>query len=253
MKLKFALVDGQRQEPQPNLSGMCPGCGNPMVAKCGEIRVWHWAHKGRRACDPWWENETDWHRNWKDQFPTDWQEIVQHAEDGERHIADVKTEHGWVIEIQHSYIKPHELRSREAFYQKLIWVVDGTRRERDEARFLKTWRRGMMVGGPKSAMRRVSSDEGALLRDWAGSRAHVFFDFGDEQVLWWLSRESDDRRAYIAKFSRAKFIEIHRRMATQRAYQFDSFVRHFNRWVAYAKKPLGQAMTRPPPLWGADG
>ena len=48
--------------------------------------------KGRRFCDPWWENETEWHRAWKDQFPADWQEIVHHAEDGEKHIADVKTD-----------------------------------------------------------------------------------------------------------------------------------------------------------------
>ena len=70
-----------------------------MVARCGEVRVRHWAHKGRRLCDPWWENETEWHRAWKDQFPADWQEVVCYAEDGERHIADVKTHAGWVIEL----------------------------------------------------------------------------------------------------------------------------------------------------------
>jgi hypothetical protein len=50
------------------------------------------------------ENETEWHRAWKDQFPPEWQEIVHLAGDGERHIADVKTGDGWVIEFQHSYI-----------------------------------------------------------------------------------------------------------------------------------------------------
>ena len=113
--MKFALAHGQRQEAQPNLSGECPGCGRPMVARCGEVRVRHWAHKGRRHCDPWWENETEWHRGWKDRFPADWQEIVHPDGDGERHIADVKTGDGWVIEFQHSYIKPEERRSREAF------------------------------------------------------------------------------------------------------------------------------------------
>jgi len=54
----------------------------------------------------------------KDQFPADWQEHVQHAETGERHIADVKTSRGWVIEFQHSYLKPEERRfSRSVLIQ----------------------------------------------------------------------------------------------------------------------------------------
>jgi len=39
---------------------------------------------------------------------------VHRAEDGEKHIADVKTYHGRVIEFQHSYLKPVERRSRQA-------------------------------------------------------------------------------------------------------------------------------------------
>ena len=129
--MKFARVNGQRQKAQPKLSGECPACGHPMNAKCGKERkrIWHWAHKSSRHCDHWWENETDWHRAWKDQFPEHWQEVVQEAENGEKHIADVKTNQGWVIEFQHSYIKPEERRSRDDFYQKLVWVVDGTRRD----------------------------------------------------------------------------------------------------------------------------
>jgi competence CoiA-like predicted nuclease len=103
--MKFAKVNGQRQEAQPRLSGNCPGCDGPMVARCGTKRVWHWAHLGERTCDVWWENETEWHRAWKNQFPVGWQEIVHRAENGEKHIADVKTSQGWVLEFQHSPIK----------------------------------------------------------------------------------------------------------------------------------------------------
>ena len=130
--MKFALVNNHREEAQPNLKGECPSCNSPMIARCGERRIYHWAHLGHRICDPWWENETDWHRNWKNQFPTNWQEIVHHAQDGERHIADVKTSANWVIEFQHSPIKSEEKRSREHFYKHLIWVVNGVRRERDK-------------------------------------------------------------------------------------------------------------------------
>src|SRR5690606_34205659 len=135
--VKLAIVNGERQEPQPNLVGECPGCEKPVVAKCGELWVWHWAHKGRRRCGPWRENETECHRAWKNRFPTEWQEIVHRADDGERHIADVKTEQGYVIEFQHSPIKLDERQAREDFYKKMLWIVDGTRRSTDKEKFLR--------------------------------------------------------------------------------------------------------------------
>jgi len=234
--MKFALANGQRQEAQTNLLGECPYCGRPMVARCGEVRVRHWAHKGRRLCDPWWENETEWHRAWKDQFPADRQEIVHHAEDGERHIADVKTHDGWVIEFQHSNIRPDERRSREAFYQSLIWVVDGMRRERDVAQFSRAWANGESPY-PLSSKRRISSPDGALLRDWAGSRAHVFFDFGDERPLWWLFPESDDMRAYVQHISRAQFVRIHQEKCAHGPSEFDSLVQNFSAFIAHYESP----------------
>jgi competence protein CoiA len=142
----------------------------------------------------------------------------------------VKTDDGWVIEFQHSLIKPEERRSREAFYPKLVWVVDGLRREKDRARFLKTWDEGSRVRG-NSPVRRVWSAEGALLRDWAGSLAHVFFDLGDEQVLWWLSPKSGDWWAYVARVSRAEFIETHRRTAEKGASEFGSLVEELSKLV----------------------
>ena len=227
--MKFARVDGNRQEAQPGLSGECPGCGQPMVAKCGEIRVPHWAHKGRRVCDPWWENETPWHRAWKDQFPVEWQEVVQHAKDGERHIADVKTDRDWVIEFQHSYLNPPEHRARDAFYPKLVWVVDGTRRGRDAKQFIEAFNNGVwVVAKPPIVIRQVPSDECALLLEWAGS--HVFFDFGDAQGLWWLVDGRPDGTAYVVPVSRASFIEMHRGGVTTR--DFNDVVKDFRGLIA---------------------
>ena len=81
--------------------GVCPSCGSELIAKCGEIVIHHWAHK-KKCSDHWWENETEWHRNWKDKFPKEWQEVVHFSDDGEKHIADVKTRNGFVIEFQHA-------------------------------------------------------------------------------------------------------------------------------------------------------
>ncbi len=245
--MRFALVNGQRQEAQPNVSGECPACKRPMVAKCGEVRLRHWAHKGRLLCDPWWENETGWHRAWKDQFPADWQEFVHLAGDGERHIADVKTGDGWVIEFQHSHIKPEERRSRDAFYLKLIWVVDGTRRKRDRAQLLNAWKEGVPVGA-NPLVRRASSDTCVLLREWAGSDAPIFFDLGEVQVLWWLFAKSTDGPAYVAPYSRATFIESHRGGATEIAREFDEFVKDIPKLVGDYESHLRAQPLRQNPL-----
>lgn len=44
------------------------------------------------------------------------------ADDGEKHIADVKTVHGSVIEFQHSFITSEERLSRDNFYPKKVLV-----------------------------------------------------------------------------------------------------------------------------------
>src|SRR5258708_11607479 len=229
--MKFALVDGQRLEAQPNLSGTCATCGDQVVAKCGEVRIWHWAHQGSRVCDPWWENESEWHRTWKGQFPVSWQEVVHQAENGMKHIADVKTERGWVIEFQRSYIKPEERRSRDTFYPKLVWVVDGTRRKRDEKQFIEALNTGTQRHA-NFPIKRVHSDECALLREWVGSSAPIFFDFGSEQALSWLIAERPDGLAYIGPISRASFIAMHGGGVTPAARDFDGLVKDFSGLVA---------------------
>jgi hypothetical protein len=216
LEMQFALVDGQRREAKPGLSGKCLVCGATMVAKCGAVRVWHWAHLGKRRCDVWWEPETTWHRDWKNQFPREWREVIQRAKDGEKHVADVKTEHGVAVEFQHSHLRPEERRAREAFYRRMAWVVDGLRRKTDRSRFFEALKnRGRVVRG-KPLTLSIPSDKGALLRDWIDSRVPVFFDFQGindlEDVfpfaeLWRLDPKSPDGWAHLAPVRRADFIE----------------------------------------------
>jgi hypothetical protein len=227
--MKFALINGQRKEAQPNLSGQCPTCNQALIAKCGEIKMWHWAHKGRRTCDLWWENETEWHRAWKDNFPESWQEVVHRADTGEKHIADIKTDQGWVIEFQHSHLKPEERLSRDNFYQKMVWVVDGTSRKRDVTQFTNALENGISISPIVS---RVFSENCALLREWMGCNTPVFFDFGGEQVLWWLLKGNPDGSAYIAKFPRKEFIHIHRLGETPEVRNFEGFVKDLSELVS---------------------
>lgn len=124
--MKYALLNNERIEPQKGiLNAVCPICGEKVLPKCGNIKMHHWAHKSNKNCDPWWENETHWHRKWKDNFPKDCQEIIMLNDDTkEKHVADVKTKTGIIIEFQHSNISPEEQISREQFYKNMIWVID---------------------------------------------------------------------------------------------------------------------------------
>lgn len=123
--MQYAIVDRTRSEAIAGARGLCPTCGAAMIAKCGPRILHHWAHAGRRDCDPWWENETEWHRAWKSLFPPECREISHVAADGEIHRADIKTPTGIAIEIQHSAMTDAERQSREAFYGNLVWVIDG--------------------------------------------------------------------------------------------------------------------------------
>lgn len=227
--MKFALVDGQRLEAQSHLSGVCIGCGNEVVAKCGTVRINHWAHKSTPRCDPWWENETKWHRDWKNLFPSDWQEVVHFAESGEKHIADVKTDQGWIIEFQHSYLTPGERLSRDSFYRKLVWVVDGNRRLRDKKSFMKALE-GTASYRPWPELH-LTFPEGALFRDWIESTSDVFVDFG-EDILWWVFPESDDISGYVLPVTRAWFIQVFRDQSLEAQSEYVDFTQRLKAYLS---------------------
>jgi competence CoiA-like predicted nuclease len=114
-----ALLDGQRITAEPKRTGHCPGCLREVVAKCGPINAWHWAHKASSDCDSWSEPFTQWHADWQAQFPADWCEIPRGG-----HRADVRSPTGLVIEFQHSALSADEMRDREKHYGRMLWVFD---------------------------------------------------------------------------------------------------------------------------------
>lgn len=202
--MQFALINNERQEAQPNFSGVCPSCDDPVIAKCGKVKIPHWAHRGKRMCDQWWENETEWHRNWKGLFPKECQEIIHYAETGEKHIADVKTNEGYIVEFQHSPIKPEEREARENFYKNIIWIVDGKRRLRDKDQFDLCLGNSLGVFGDVE-MLELHFHKHALLRDWGGSSVPVFFDF-NEDILWAIIPKTIEKRFYAFKIDRTKLV-----------------------------------------------
>lgn len=206
--MHLALVNGERTPPAPKLTGSCPVCGDPMLAKCGTVRVHHWAHQGVRVCDDWWERELAWHRNWKNKFPLHWQESIRFADDGEKHIADVRTEAGLVIEFQHSALKPQERAAREAFYGNMVWVVDGTRLVRDLPRFNEY--KDILRGTGTDGIYTCHTAEWLFPKNWVTSSVCVFFDFGAQQggadVLWCLLPYRIGNDAVVIAMPRSQFV-----------------------------------------------
>ncbi len=190
--MKFALLDQNKIEATKGAKGLCPVCGSELIAKCGTVKINHWSHKAIRKCDPWWENETEWHRAWKNNFPIEWQECILWDEiTGEKHIADLLTSDNLVIEFQHSHIDPIERAKREKFYQNMVWVVDGTRLKRDYSRFLKGFNNCRRTNDPGNYL--VDSPEECFPSSWIGSLVPVVFDFRGLESI----EKSNDRRNFL--------------------------------------------------------
>lgn len=175
--MQYAIVSGERQVASPGLRGDCPHCGSQVIAKCGLRNVWHWSHRRQLNCDRWWEPETEWHRTWKAHFPTEWHEVGHLAEDGERHIADIKTANGLVIEFQHSALASLERKTRTDFYGNMVWVVDGMRRKNDRPRFE---REAWNCWSGNGELHRLGNPDWALPHEWLDCSVPVFFDFNSK-------------------------------------------------------------------------
>ena len=226
--MKYAIVNGERKEAEKGLTGQCPCCEQETVAKCGEIKIKHWAHKGRRACDAWWENETEWHRNWKSHFPREWQEVVHKADDGEKHIADIKTDQDWIIEFQHSYLKPEERIARNHFYKKLVWVVDGKRLKRDWPQFAEAWNKSPAAGN--APIRRVLTEHCSLLKNWSNDSAPVFIDFGknenkpENSILFLVMPKIAGDTVNIMAYPRSQFLEMYLNPMSKERVDFEKLL-----------------------------
>lgn len=216
--MRFALIDNNRVEAQPKQVGLCPNCSQPVISKCGNKKVWHWAHRSIASCDSWWEPETEWHRNWKSNYPDEWQEITLVDEQtNEKHIADVRTIHNLVIEFQHSAIKSEERISREKFYKNMLWVVDGTRLKNGYSRFCKGKDSLFFTKTDNDNVFTVEFPAEVFPANWLDSSVPVLFDFlglstdTSDQIkstLWCIVPKQADNKTYVISIKRDSFIEL---------------------------------------------
>ena len=121
------IYDIYRQRATPRSKSTCPSCGNALIAKCGSLVTWHWAHKASE-CDAWSEPESAWHISWKEHFEE--QFGAQTEQVMGPHRADIVID-GQVIELQYGFLSADEIAEREAFYgPSMAWIYRCTWHER---------------------------------------------------------------------------------------------------------------------------
>jgi len=131
--MEWATKNNSKIKAFPGIEANCPLCNGEVIPKCGSIKVWHWAHKIGDDCDSWSEPESQWHKDWKNEFPIECQEVIIKGLDWDeendkmifvKHRADIKFEEK-IIELQNSPISSEEIKKREGFYDNMIWLVNG--------------------------------------------------------------------------------------------------------------------------------
>lgn len=197
------LVSAEGAFARKGLTGHCKFCNAALIPKCGEIKVHHWAHRRHEACDPWYENETQWHLQWKRDLLHAFAGAEPEAEcvltrEGARHIADVYLHrYGAAIEVQHSNLSPDTIWEREAFYGKMVWVVDAIA----AAGSIRP-----LPNGPLSLYGDFHWHHWTRCRRvWQAAERPVMLDVGEERLLLTLGIETDgfyarevEREAFLA-------------------------------------------------------
>lgn len=179
----YAIVDGVRTHISSAARmqhGICPVCGAELVARKGKFRAAHWWHVNGKRCDSWYQPKGPWHRYWQNMFPEDWQEVVmEKMEDGQlvRHIADIKTKGGIVVEVQYSPIAIESIEEREHFYEKMLWIVNMRRVESDL--WLETYIKRSEHLIEKNSVRAWVLPDSELMahQKWCCAHKPVVFDF----------------------------------------------------------------------------
>ena len=123
--MMYANINGEKSLAFPEQRAKCPSCGDELIAKCGQIRIWHWSHLAENDCDAWTEPESEWHLGWKKHVSADRVEVVIERS-GVKHRADIIAANGAILELQASPLSPQTIQGREIFYKNMAWLYHVT-------------------------------------------------------------------------------------------------------------------------------
>lgn len=180
--MNLATKNNERIIATPKDKATCPLCNQEVIAKCGSIKIWHWSHKSKINCDSFGECETKWHLNWKNEFPIEQQEFIMG-----RHKADIRTSSRFIIELQNSPISSEEIKDREDYYKRMVWLLNGS-----------TLCKGLELRNKKN---RITFRWKHPPKSWWNVTKQIYIDLNP------LNNDLYKRKEYIEKKLSERFIE----------------------------------------------
>jgi competence CoiA-like predicted nuclease len=128
----YAIFNKEKTLPTKTIEAVCPFCNLPVIAKMGDKKIHHWAHKTLSPNCLAYEYDkykpmSEWHRNWQLQFDKDKVEVRHYK--WTNNIADIclgnpDTDDYLVIELQHSNIPYKKIIERIENYKNVYFVID---------------------------------------------------------------------------------------------------------------------------------
>ncbi|MGC3959611.1 MAG: competence protein CoiA family protein [Verrucomicrobiota bacterium] len=128
------ILNHRRESASKDYEGdsNCPDCAGTLIAKCGEIKIHHWAHATSPPnCE--YQPKTEWHMGWQLKFPLDWLEVKY-----TNGRADVMLPKGDLVEFQSKGLDSETLKRRTEGTKPgaIAWVVDGREAFKEERLYL---------------------------------------------------------------------------------------------------------------------
>jgi len=132
MLLAVDPLTEERIRARPGLYAVCPGCQKDVIPRCGDFKIWHWAHKAG-ICKYDSEPYTAWHLEWQEKALNAGMEIEKIFDPSQRYRADIyDPKKNIVTEVQHSPITMETIVDRCLFYDskgiEIRWIFDFTYR-----------------------------------------------------------------------------------------------------------------------------
>lgn len=168
--------------------GKDPFTGSKVIATPKHFRFNTWELQDTEAeYDLWAFPETTWNLQWKKAFPKLGVENIV-SKDKERHIADFYTDKKVTINFQSKILKEEQLLEREAFFEKMIWVIDARnwklKIHDNPAESYKTNSGAYYYLGKKKGFDWCSYKWSHPKWDLEKCKMPVFLDIGDDCIYW---------------------------------------------------------------------
>jgi competence CoiA-like predicted nuclease len=124
----IAIVETVRTEAAPKLIGRCQMCNGKMIAKCGDFKIWHWAHEvNNDNCQG--KIMSAWHYEWQQRFDAELREVP--TLNNTR--ADILREDEAVsIEFQNTAFDFDYIQKKEKSTPTVLWVVNLRQQKENE-------------------------------------------------------------------------------------------------------------------------